>query len=875
MTIPNETSPSTIFNSNSAIQTFFGLQDSLQWGRYYIRLKNNKPQKISALPVNKPLVWSSFTRAYNLHPDNMTVLIDPTKPFSVIDLDNKAEDESITIDYKWENHWSPWLKELTCRTYSEYSWSGRGIHIFINIVDKPLCPSYEPIDFNSYAKSIPLIPQEIYKPSEIMLGKTHCVTTFNVLPESPLVIANISLDELIYHGLISADSPQMIIKPKLDSIEANTPLSSLTSTSSVNPKQLEEALFLLPLDENNTLIYDKWYERFNIHIDYYDYWRSIGMALHHCGQTNASIGNAYALLLWARWSLTDPAYSHRTVDDIHAEFLEEKWRSFSTERNETQSLTANTIFEFAKSFRLNFPILSGPKLTPSPDEWDNVEAMIEYYGLRLYRDNTFYLTGNKNIIQKFFMTKHQQKTAKDSDWMFEEYWALNEDGLYTGLIGLASHAGLRHFLSRAKAMTHLWTTQHTMPISFWTKWCETPFNDLPPNLQAEINTSDEATRNATIEYLFSLLNVTEHESMAYDMFKATMFQISKFMIQNELPTEYRENNGLLLLLGPQETGKTAYIKSMLPPTFRHMRNGHASSWSQWKPQTEPIREETKPMRDFAIRAASCAILQFDEIEAIFGKNAKMLAIQKKLLSENEYSYGELYEKTQKIAQRRATFIGSTNARQLFSDRGSRRNMVICTGNIVPNLAKLDAINFHHLYHTNNQLLREECKVRPHPWLIKSSWSEEQTEANIEVSTSNNCSLDIRELFDFSGHMPSDYLDNLPKITEIAEKLKSRGPWRLMNAHSVIEYIFNKTYHRYSIAEMKNSLEAICGQWTGSLNKRRAPSSSAERVKVIYNGMAMIYKRNTCTCINSGGEPCINSAHYNYHPFIMGPANDGY
>lgn len=797
-------------------------------------------------PVAEPGALDKAQKYSEINPEESSlssgigILLSPDHQLAIIDIDfpgNKGEKnylQELAIECDFTDPQNDWaletykeflqqnsklftqlegteLLELLSNTYTELSPTGTGLHVFVNVVDKNRTKI-------AYKKST----NPKFK-GQISLSRSFMTVTGIPLYGSPNSITTRSLE----------DFPKCFAFEKTEKkkdIEEEWLPTLLTQN--ISKEQVATALNVVspkPLLRTQVL----WVEFTKKAYEHYDFWLTIGMALHDWGTKTNTLATAYKF--WSDWSQKDTE-NYRNEED-----LESHWRSFGQQSNYDYPITIATLIALASRLQFSYPV---PLVTkngshasfPQINEYRNFEYLLNYYKIQLWEDGMYYVSGDEDVMKRFFTTP---KTP--APLLNRFYGPYTQKELATFALLLCQDSNWRKMQS-AQTLAQAWCTSAVLPLDLVKEWLDTPFNQLPPSMHKayalfeEFNV-EQYNYQSTPEYLFECLNVraeTEEERQRYfSLFKKTLMLLIKFHEPLANNSKFADNGGILVLVGAENTYKSTFLRLLLPDALR----------SAHKEVNMQLSGE-KPTRDFLRQMGQKAIIQVDEFEG-FMDLAKRSSQIKNLLSGNEVTFTDLYETSERKMVRKAIIVGTTNETRLaLSHNGSRRLWFIPVGKI--DTVAATKVNLHYMYNELRKEFRQECAKGVLPWLLTQDEIDALNQRNQGMTASTDLSIVLEELWPAQGHfMPEEYLDGL-------NIRKYKGP-KLMTTLEVQAYIGFKGLNKPGPAALERALERHCGRWTQSLTVE------------YYRKTALIRKGKLCQ------NPRGNGSFF-YHKWIMPPVD---
>lgn len=558
----------------------------------------------------------------------------------------------------------------------------------------------------------------------------------------------------------------------------------------VTKEEVCTALAAIPLgaeQEKTVLLWEKLTGR---KYEHYDFWITVGMALHDYGLKTQQAAFMYAL--WLDWSRGD-AECFKGEQDI-----ETKWRSFNAN---SSGVTVGTILALGKKlvFKYPKPLYRKGKATDFPDtvEYDNFSYLMKYYGLEIWEDDAFYISGSDEEVNKKFFGKCKSPLMK------KYYGPYNLKEIESFCLVLCQASGWKNY-SSASQLTNIWINHTLKPLDLFKEWIDTPFEELPDKVKS-IKMLDGTTVlassfncNSSVEYLFACLNTrhrSEQERVLYaSMFKKWLMQIIKFREDYVLELPFVDNGGMLILSGEENTYKSTFCKLLMPLHLDSVR----------KEINTPLVGD-KAVRDFLRYFSTKSIVQMDEFESIMDTTSSFC---KNLLSGNDPSFVDIYGTKEVKRVRKAVVIGTTNKEKMpMNEEGSRRIWFIPVGQIDTISAR--KINLHKLYNDLRIEFRKLFSLGQMPWLLTQDEITLLNKLNGKIALGSDLSIALEEIYPTKGvGFTKDYIDfDNPARMERDNRLASSKQIRIL--------LEAMGYGKIKLTALEHAIERHCALWTGS------------------------------------------------------------
>lgn len=781
-----------------------------QWTKY-------KANKAPIVKVNAPDMALNYEALSSY--SNIGIILVPDNDVAVIDVDYPGtKDEKLTAiamakDFGFKtSDWSTpryavWvrenfkvfqqlegtgLEELLTTTYCEWSPSGMGLHLWVRVPDK-----------NSKTGAY------FTSTNPALHGQFSFTNCFMTVTRQPLHGCSPSLTTVLSDFAPQAfdfsrmtHNPEKGKKPRRDETDAVDQFLLLAQNGEVSQGQITEALELVSCTLTPK-VQKQWKELTGRTYQHYDFWVTIGMALHDYG---TQTGTLPALFVeWLNWSKKD------TANFDGEETVEKKWRSFG----ETDSgITIATLLALASRLKFEYPrpiVTKEGKRTVMPiiNEYINFQYLMRFYDIKVWEDDQYYLSGDDEIMRKYF-------SKCGNPYLGKYYGPYTRKDLEAFMLVLCQDSNWRKMES---ATTHVktWLAMATKPYDPFLGWLNTPYSELTEDLRT-VYTEDGSfpaysfDNNSTVEYLFECLNVrykTEQErGLYFTLFKKTLMQIIKFREPEVLKLPFVDNGGMLILTGEENTYKSTFCKLLLPRQLDKSR----------KEINTPLTGE-KNIRDFLRYFSTKTIVQLDEFESMMDVSSSFF---KNLLSGNDNSFVDIYGTQETYRERKAIIIGTTNqSHMVLSENGTRRMWIIPVGKIDTSAAL--RVNLHKLYNDLRAEFRMEFKKGTMPWLLSQAEIDLLNKQNTSYAARSDLDLVLEEIWPIGNTtMPKDYLAKVNVARLNSPKIMTSNQIRtLLTVHGF----------RGKATAIEHALKRHCLKWTGL----KPGEEKTDGVRVIKNG----------------------------------------
>lgn len=685
------------------------------------------------------------------------------------------------------------LKQWAKETYTERSASGRGWHIVFQLENT--VESVKPATVH-YVKAA------AGWSGQLALSNNFMVTTGNRLASSPTTIATVSLSYLLDSGLFSTKRLTGALA-KLQEAEGKAEQldAILANSSRVSWSAIAEAFSNIPLDQSKPVV-KAWEKLTGRQYEHYDFWMTMGMALHHEGQMQSC--PIEALSLFITWSQSDPT-AYTGDEDVAAH-----WDSFSTKPGYEQ-LTIRTALALYRLLVFDWPKSS--KGVPDADCWDNVKYLMDYYDLMPMRLGSFYFVkGDPQIMEKYF-------SQVDNVNLLGYIGPFTREGLRIPILRLTQACGWKTKMSGIYSQVDMFTSSADSR-NLITTWLDTPPDELPEELRtADLVDDKEAKERSTFDEFMSCIHLPDYPAdsdvptIAREQIYRTLMQLIKLAD----PLHAREDNGGMLgFIGPENTRKTTFFKELLPAYLSRL----SYHW------ITPLQGE-KSMRDFSRSLTTHSVVLLDEFDAYL-KDGQAGAMFKSIVTTNMVQYTEIYSTAVTEAVRTAVLVGTSNEMALrISDTGSRRLWFVEVKFI--DTDRLRRISRYWLFKNMQVEYRAALDRGERPWLMSNDMADRITNHNRAFTAESSSRLELHDLFPFTAKRKP------ATIAEIKALVSVKNPDAPDHPHlyttKQIQTLLNATAStRYNRAELQRALENHSIAFLGGLR-------GTQMIPGIYEGKA--------------------------------------
>jgi hypothetical protein len=631
--------------------------------------------------------------------------LDLSKPHGIV-LTTDTPIAVFDIDAPWSiDQLPPELADLISSTYCEISWSGKGLHIFVQL---PPTEKYK--SGKAYLKST--LPTWH---GQFSMQRCFILCTDNKYPISPKRDRILSISLSNYRKVIQRPVGP---KPKEQPQLAQHKGPSLAKVS--------RALQLLPIDQSAEVM-DAWEALTGQAYEHYTFWITIGMSLYSWGITSHHMDEARDLFLG--WSSKDQQ-SFVSKDDVFA-----KWESFSSDQ--TNPITVNTLLAIASSFEFNWPDLTS-KGAPDSTSRANWNALLNdiHFEIAQFPSLGYFIKATPQAI--IDMDLPANRTT-----LFDYTGPLTEDQLEMSLLAIGQSRGFRNY-TWTRGLTKFAKAQMSSQANILDLWLSTPAASLPENLQEDANLP-LVTMSDFLDCFTFCDHSQEYNRYARARIEAWMYQLVKFMTPVLQPLD---NSGFLGLIGAEATGKTTFFRKLLPP---------ALSFLYYELSYAPGSGKEK--RDFINVLSSMSIINVEEFDAVL--TTELGSFIKSQLTSTQIKQVQIYSKSQEQLPRTAIMGGTSNEFSLpLSDNGSRRLWYI-------QLESIDYEKYNNFsrYKFYNSLRATILNNQSTPWLLSKEQNLETTKENKILDTMSSSELELREMFDYTPQQltQQELIKSIPPI----------------------------------------------------------------------------------------------------------------
>jgi hypothetical protein len=551
----------------------------------------------------------------------------------------------------------------------------------------------------------------------------------------------------------------------------------------------------LPLDQNPR-IRRAHESTFMETYSHYGYWLKVLMTVHNYAELTNKLSECLSLMV--EWSSTDVA-SYQGEEDVH-----KHWRSFSQGDG---YISYKSLFKLAVKYRLFWPRPRKRKenepFLPLITEYVNFKALVDYYAIRLYRDeqnpNIVYISADLDIAYKYFMMFGVR------EWYGKYFGPFTRDTLIPALYKLCQDKGfigIGHNILLQFVKTYLAET--TDAIHLVKLYFDTPFNRLPEKYRENA----EHYHNSTIDSLYEALDIDyvskteaekeDEERLYYTYYKSWVMGLVRNLYIRDTP---HMNNCILLLTGPEQIRKTSHFKYILPKFLREDNIAFT---------THGFRKE-ESMRDVIKLSSSNLLIVWDEIEQYL--DAETESNFKKVIDNNPQKIIDKYEVIEKTVIPRAVYGGTSNQREFkLGAEGSRRLFHIPVKWVDTEHMETN-ICWHALINNLKTEMFLSIKSGQVPWLLTEDQLQLQRIYHSKIRSKNSIDLALEEIFEWE--IPFTLYDggHIPGVSSLQDTKTKR----VMSTRDVCDVL--TAYGFGALASKRpaviRSVERICSEYTGT------------------------------------------------------------
>ncbi len=715
-----------------------------------------KPDQLTNDPTQHLTIHDALNQS-----DKIGLVINLSHDIIALDLDGVSlYDESIM----------PLLLEHP--TYVEFSPSGKADHYRI-LYSVPKGFKHE------FAHGKLILPTkdgniEIYIRSQnyvTLTGITPPDTTIHPIAQLPLEYFNLHRENHTpLSRLLSADVEAQRQKEVEEEANTHAPLE-MSDLSRKILRQVSTKIWLdtVPCNEKDQRVL-RYCHKHNI--DYYTYWLTGLMAIH------ALLGPINGLPVALEWSRRDP-------EKWDSEKFDATWTSFAQDPP-IEGITAATYLHMYNEIAFNWPVLD-TKGRPVLTNYENWRYFLDYLQVSFAIDplsKTLLIDAPDHILYP-----HMFKSPQ------ERYRQYNVSALaYAHRLSILA-TQYRIQLHPTEIMTHLSAMladveTHRAPKPLLQLWLES----LPDY--------DPKTEPDYISQLWGDCILNTDEDPKPD--RETRIQIGRlwlYSLMRGLISRYKNAGAefMIILRGPQRTGKTTFAKQLLPGIFEHL-------YTEVTAMTLSSRRTASSMKDYFQQISSALVVNIDEGGFFFGYNQEFSDFAKAEVTSNVLDVRLPYGRIMSKMRRLNSIILTTNDEKLALPReGSRRYMVV-------NMTGLD----HDLYNSipRDRLFRQalyevnQYKEAIPPWAPPQELLDYIRGYSADHQKTTNLEELLMAIFDFSEEGFANAISALENYKGDFEDAWA-NMW--MTAMQVRQLALDRGYN-FSLKETHYTLDYLCRRY---------------------------------------------------------------
>lgn len=708
--------------------------------------------------------------------------------------------------------------------YSEASPSGNGIRFIARLKDTEtkaqLIGDYrknrDPLGFSStevYPEGHLKAGQPVKREAQLNIGRPWQTITGNTTPYSSNRISVITLDMVQELFNFKLKSDQEVVGTDY------RPPPDLSGSELPSLQEIVQALRQLPWDENPR-IQRAFKLTFEEEYSSYEYWLKVLMAVSDYASRLANPNDVNICLEEiVKWSAKDEAGFESEEDVIN------KWESFFRQE---MKVTYHTLLSLVWYNSLHWPqvkplskkqIQAGVTTsTPLVAQYANFKAMIDFYGLKLYRDannpHKMYIDGDYDIIEKYF------RSLETRYYHGKYHGPWTHKTLATKFNAMCQdHGYVNVTMANMAQNIAIWAGEIYKTVDLVKLYFDTPYDQLLPEYRDE----ETIIAASSVEFLYDCLDIdhltndpAKEEAIYFKYYKSWLMGIARNIFY---PKSQHMNNCVLLLTGPEQVRKTSHFKYILPEFMREERvafttHGFANEGS--------VRDVTK-------LASTNNVIVWDEIEQYLDSDTE--SNFKKLIDNNPVKIIDKYEVLDTFLRPIAVYGGTSNKQEFqLSDTGSRRLFIIPV-----KWVDTDAMTKVNWWKVINDL-KDEIIAAPAeepPWLLSEEQLQFQSLLHSKVTTKSSLDLIIDDMFDFNSEWVGHSRRRLPEDFDFND---SSYMW---TAAAISKRVRRSGISdKFTRKHLINVLKRACSKWTETTRKTRTFDNSTVVIKkgvTIYGG----------------------------------------
>ena len=645
----------------------------------------------------------------------------------VVDLDDPQ------ICQRYLDQHDPTLTSLLPNTYTEFSLNNK-LHLYYLYQNKSF-------QYPAYCKHPITTP---LGEGQTSIHSNFMVVTGKVAPISSPTLHILTDEE--FHAI--TDLPTTYEERAQARKTALIPSTTTNSTATIDsPEEFDEliqALKLIPLNQSPKVKL-AWEALTGRTYEHYDFWLSIGMALHSSVSQKLAMK---AAMSFDEWSATDP--THYTGSDSCIQ----KWSSFNAIPHD-RYLTKATIFALAQELRMQFPVMrvsqKGARI-PDIEAIKNYLYFMKYYDLKIYSDfQSYYISGDAEILAKHFnlpfVLPQMMGPFDGRDFKTRMTVLVQETMFPHAHISLKTAQGIGKIMIEQAIQPNIfdmWLKSHeslTPQYSTNTR----PLLPVPPRTPPH-------TWSPTLDQLMTFIEFDESQDMevARAIFYASFMLIIKLNCFPEIGMDSAE--GFLYLTGPQSSYKSTFCESLVPQALKKYLV---------RSLTSVIRSE-KGLRDFQLALASSSFLVIDEAEGFINFQESSSQF-KAIMSKAWLDVTPIYSSDSIRLQRKAFVLGSSNDyEQRMMRNGTRKMWWVRVQHI--HTEDLIYFNWHAFYRQMKLEFEQLVAQGKQPWILPQDIMKQLDESNVQGTAMTEVDMILRECFPIDDSFdPREILLNITNV----------------------------------------------------------------------------------------------------------------
>lgn len=646
----------------------------------------------------------------------------------VVDLDD------LQICQRYLDQHDPDLNSLLPHTYTEFSLNNK-LHLYYLYQNKSFqYPAYckHPIDTHLGEGQT-----SIHSNFMVVTGKKAPISAHSLYSLTDEEFQKITSLPISHEERAQARTAISALQPKHDS-------PSATIDTPEDLEELIQALKLIPLNQSSKIKL-AWEALTGRTYEHYDFWLSIGMAMHSSVSQKLSMK---AALAFDEWSSTDP--THYTGSDSCIQ----KWSSFNAVPHD-RYLTKATIFALSQEMRMQFPVMrttqKGARV-PDVEAIRNYLYFMKYHNLKIYSDfQSYYISGDSEILTKHFnmpfVLPQLMGPFEGRDFKTRLATMVQETMFPTGHITVKAAQMICKILIEQAITPNLfdmWVKSNTSLTPQYSANTR-PLLPVPPR-------TPPTSWVPTIDQLMKFIEFDESQDIeiARAILYASFMLIIKLNCFPEIGMDSAE--GFLYLTGPQSSYKSTFCESLVPYTLKKYLV---------RSLTSVIRSE-KGLRDFQLALASSPFLVIDEAEGFINFQESSSQF-KAIMSKAWLDVTPIYSSDSVRLQRKAFVLGSSNDyEQRMMRNGTRKMWWVRVQHI--HTEDLIYFNWHAFYRQMKHEFELLVAQGKQPWILPQDIMKRLDESNVQGTAMTEVDMILRECFPIDDSFKArDVLLNITSV----------------------------------------------------------------------------------------------------------------